>query len=350
MFADEPDPQPSRSRRYLPWLNLALLVLLLVVGIWYLGRKVSLSAVLDALQLARPLPILLGLAIMIFTLVVKTWRWGLMFASDEDRPSFAALFWSLTLGQYVNLIIPFLRLGEIARIYALQRQTAVPMAQSLGTLVLEKVLDLFMLVLTIALLLPFVILPAFVSQPGPLLWLVPIVALLGLYILAFQTAWITSLLMGLAAHLPGRWGKRILQWVVYGLEGLSALRSPTTSLWLVASSALIALLSVLLPYVLFYAFDLPLFLVQAALLHVAVTIVTTPPSTPGKIGVFNGVVALALYSFGLTDDAVIISYSIVFHLVVVLPQIVLGSIAAVRTDWHWGDSMPAPEMAWKPEP
>ena len=72
------------------------------------------------------------------------------------------------LGQYVNLIVPFFRLGEVARIYALNRQASVPMAQSLGTLVVEKVLDLFILILTIAAILPFVVLPEFVGQPGPL--------------------------------------------------------------------------------------------------------------------------------------------------------------------------------------
>ena len=345
MIANETETQPSLSRRLLPWLNLLLVLILVGLGIWYLGRKVSLADVLLALRLARPLPILLGVAIMLFTIVAKTWRWGLMFSAEDDRPAFMPLFWSLILGQYVNLIVPFLRLGEIARIYALNRQTSVPMAQSIGTLVLEKVLDLFMLVLTIALLLPFVILPEFVNQPGPLLWIIPVAALIMLYILAFQTNWISSVLLGIAGRLPGRWGKRILQWLVYGLEGLSALRSPRTSLLLVASSALIALLSILLPYTLFYAFDLRLTLVQAALLHVAVTIVTTPPSTPGKIGVFNGVVALVLYSFGVTDDAVIIGYSIVFHLVVVLPQIILGSLAAVRTDWKWQRSVIAQEEA-----
>jgi hypothetical protein len=46
------------------------------------------------------------------------------------------------------------------------------------------------------------------------------------------------------------------------------------------------------------AFDLPFGLIEAAVIHAVVTIVTTPPSTPGKIGVFNGAVALVLLSYG----------------------------------------------------
>lgn len=324
----------------IPWLNLLVVAILLGVGIWYLSGKVSLSDITHALSLADPLPILLGLVIMILTVMLKAWRWQFMFPGPEQKPSYPAAFWALMLGQYVNLIVPFFRLGEVARIYALNRQTTIPMARSIGTLVVEKVLELFILVLTIAILMPFVILPDFVELPGPALWLLPLLALGALYFLAFQTDKITTLLHNVARRLPdSRWIQRPLQWMISGLEGLAALRSGRTTLILVALTALIALLAIALPYTMFAAFDLQLSLVEAALIHVVVTIVTTPPSTPGKIGVFNGAVALMLYSFGISDDAVIISYSIVFHLVVIVPQILLGSIAAAKTDWHWQSAM-----------
>lgn len=326
-------------RRLIPWLNILLVVVLLGIGVWYLADKVSLADILQALSLAKPIPILLGLGIMLLTILLKTWRWQFMFVEPDQKPSFIAAFWALTLGQYVNLIVPFLRLGEIARIYALNRQTQIPMSRSIGTLVVEKVLDIFILALTVAVIMPFVILPDFVGQPGPMLWLLPILLLLILYFFAFETDKITRILQNIAARLPDNWVQRPLQWMISGLEGLGALRSGRTSLILVLLTAVIGVLAVLLPYVLFSAFDLQLSLVDAALIHVVVTIATTPPSTPGKVGIFNGAVAIMLYGFGVTNDAAIISYSIVFHLVVIVPQILLGTVAAVKTDWHWQSSV-----------
>jgi uncharacterized membrane protein YbhN (UPF0104 family) len=172
------------------------------------------------------------------------------------------------------------------------------------------------------------------------LWLLPLLALVALYLLAFHTDKITALLRNIAGRLPASaWVQRPFTWAISGLEGLSALRSGRISLILVSLTAVIALLAISLPFVLSSAFDLPLTLIQAALIHVVVTIATTPPSTPGKIGVFNGAVALMLYSFGAGDDAVIISYSIVFHLVVIVPQIVLGSIAVGKSDWQWHNAL-----------
>lgn len=335
MIANKHDKGPTTTRRLIPWLNLLLVLVLLGIGIWYLSDKVSLVEIGLALGNAKPLPILIGFTIVLLTMLLKAWRWQYMFAGAQQRPSFGAAFWALMLGQYVNLIVPFFRLGEVARIYALNRQTSIPMATSIGTLVVEKVLDLFLLVITIALMMPFIILPEFIGQPGPLLWLVPLLSLVALYFFAFQTERITRLLQNIADRLPKNWIQRPFRWMISGLEGLAALRSGRTSVILVILSAVIAVLSVLLPYILFASFDLQLSLVQAALIHVVVTIAITPPSTPGKLGVFNGVVALVLYSFGLSDDATIISYSIVYYLVAIIPQILLGSIAAAKTDWHW---------------
>jgi hypothetical protein len=335
MIANNQDKAPSAARRLMPWLNLLLVVVLLGIGIWYLADKVSLEDIIGALSLADPIPILAGLGIMLLIILLKAWRWQFMFAAPEYKPSYAAAFWALMLGQYVNLIVPFFRLGEVARIYALNRQSNIPMARSIGTLVVEKVLDIFILVMMIATLMPFVILPESVGQPGPMLWFLSLFSLLALYFFAFQTDKITGILQNIAGLFPNNWLQRPFQWMISGLEGLAALRSGRTSLIIITLTILIGFLVILLPYILFAAFDLQLTLIQATLIHVVVTIAITPPSTPGKIGVFNGAVALMLYSLGIVDDALIISYSIVFHLVVIVPQILLGSIAAVRTDWHW---------------
>jgi uncharacterized protein (TIRG00374 family) len=333
-------PEPSgRTTRLLPWINLGLAIVLIGLGIWYLADKVSLEEIIQALLLAKPGYILLGVLIVLATILLKAWRWNLMFLTPDISPRFAPWFWALTLGQYVNLIVPFMRLGEIARIYALNRQTGIPMTRSLGTLVVEKVLDMIMFALTIAMLLPLVILPEIIGEPGWVLWILPVAALLVLYLLAYRTALITRFFYAMGDKFPAKLGKRLLRWSISGLEGLAALRSHRLSLLLVASSLFIAFLSVLLPYVLFLAFDLQLGLVPAALIHVAVTIAATPPSTPGKIGVINGAVAFMLISLGLADEAVVVSYSIIFYLVAVVPQIALGAIAASHTNWRWHKSV-----------
>lgn len=338
MSSESTTDQETASVRHFPWLNLLLTVVLAGVGLWFLSTRVPLSELASALAGADLLFVALGLAVMLLTLLLKAWRWQLMFTPDAPSVSFGAAFWASSLGQYVNLIVPFLRLGELARIYVLNQEAEIRAARTVGTLVLEKVLDLIFFGLTILLVLPFTVLPDYLDQTPAALLAVPAILLVALYVLAFRTAWVIQLLERLARPLPDRLEQWVVRVAVSGLEGLSALRSWQLILLLLALSLLIAAFGVLLPYLLFPALGLELGLLQAALIHIVVSIAVAPPSTPVKIGVFNGAAALMLWQAGVRDETSIISYSILFYLVVIVPQIVLGIVAAGRSNWRWGAS------------
>ena len=327
--------QHDTRRRLLPWLNLSLTVILIVAGLWYLSSRVEPAAIGRALLQADSGLVILALAIMLLTIVLKSWRWQLMFAAEPPIILFRPCFWAVCLGQYVNLIVPFLRLGEIARLYAFNQETGTAPARVLGTLVVEKTLDIIFFGLTIVLVVPLVVLPDYVQVQGPLLWAAPLGISAVLYLLAYQTEKVIRLWRAVIRPFPNRLEAWLLRLAVTGLEGLAALRDRRLNLILLGLSALIASLSVALPYTLFPALHLPLSWLDAALVHIVVSLAIAPPSTPAKIGVFNGAAALMLYQFGIRDEAAIISYAILLYLVVIVPQIALGLIAASRSKWRW---------------
>lgn len=328
-------PAGRQWRRYLPWLNLGLTLGLLVAGIWYLSARVSLEALLDALLAASPLFVGLAAVTMIATVGLRAWRWQLMFPTERPPVTFAAAFWSLALGLYVNLVVPFLRLGEVARLYALNQEAGTSAGRVLGTLVVEKTLDLIFFGLTILFILPFIILPDFIERPGPFLLVIPLVLLGVLYLLAFQTEWVIRFWRRLIAPLPERVRTVLLRLAVNGLEGLAALRDRRLSLAMLLISLFIAVLAVTLPYLLFPALGLPLTFLDAAVVHIVVSVAIVPPSTPAKLGVLNGAAALTLWQLGVRDETAVATYSILLYLAVVVPQITLGLVAASRTKWRW---------------
>jgi hypothetical protein len=171
MIADKQEslliPAPSARAQWLSWLSWLLTAVLLGIGLWYILQKVTLAAMWTALTQAQVGYVAAALGVILATLWLKAWRWQFLFAPqpDEQPQPMRPLFWSMMLGQYVNLMVPFFRLGEVARLISLDRQTGVGKARTLGTLVVEKTLDIIMLVLTVAVILPFVVLPDFVSNP-----------------------------------------------------------------------------------------------------------------------------------------------------------------------------------------
>ena len=327
-------------RHYWPWLNLGLTTLLIVAGVWYLSSRISLAAIGAELLKASAGYTALAVAIMALTIVLKAWRWQLMYPAEHPPIRFASAFWALSLGQYVNLVVPFLRLGEVARIYALNQENGTSGGRTLGTLVVEKTLDLVFFGLTIIFVLPFAFLPDYIQRPGALVIILPLALLVVLYLLAYQTDLVIRLWHKAISPLPQRLQIWLLKLAVAGLEGLAALRNRRLILLLLMLSLMIAILAVALPYVLFPALGLPLTVLDAALIHIVVSLAIAPPSTPAKIGVFNGAAAFMLWQSGLTDEAAVAGYAILLYLVVVAPQIVLGIIAASRSKWRWRSVLP----------
>lgn len=330
-----PSPR-TPGNRWLIWGNLLLTAVLLIGGIWYLVTQVSLRQLGTSLAQANSGYILLSLLTILATLVIKAWRWQIMYPPPQKTPTFDNTFWTFMLGLYVNQILPLLRLGEVVRIVELNRQAQISKARTVGTLVIEKLLELITLGATVLILISLVILPDSVEGEVPnfLLTALGILVLIALFLVASNTDWIQQQAIKLAGWLPAALKTRYENLVVYGLQGLAALRDRRRTFALLFSSAVIGVLSVMTSFLLFPAFHLPFGLAEAAAIHIFVSIALVPPSTPAKIGVFDGVVAFLLFQFGLENEATLASYTIVFHLVVILPQIVLGWVAASRSSWR----------------
>lgn len=80
-------------------------------------------------------------------------RWNLLLEPLGHRISTSNSFWTISFGYLMNLTIP--RSGELARSTALFSVEKVPVDESFGTIILERVVDLLCMLLFLALALVF---------------------------------------------------------------------------------------------------------------------------------------------------------------------------------------------------
>lgn len=317
-------------RQPLPWGRLLLGLLLGGVGLWLVTRGVTPAGIAQALRQSQPLYIFLALCNIFLTTLAKSWRWQLLFYPDQATTPFKPAFWSLTLGQMLNTILP-IRIGEFVRVYALDYQTEIGKARTLGTLVVEKMLELIILALTLFLLLPLVVVPEFAGDSRLALAAVSGAVFFVLYLLAYQTGRVVRLLHWIGHRLPGWLSGRVIPLLLAGLNGLSALRKRRMIALLIALSAGIGFLYLFTPFLLFAAFNIPLGFTEAATLHLVLAIGSSPPASPPvNVGLFEFLVVYTLSYLGLTQHDLNLTYAVVFHLVILLPQVILGSLAIVR--------------------
>ena len=78
---------------------------------------------------------------------VRAYRWTILLKPIGYFPPVGRTFLAVMTGYFVNLLLP--RMGEISRCAILKKTDDIPMASSLGSVVGERILDFFILLLVI---------------------------------------------------------------------------------------------------------------------------------------------------------------------------------------------------------
>lgn len=316
-------------------VQVALGTVLSLALLWLAFRDVSLSHVTAAFSQADYRFVGLALVLVLISPLVRAARWRLLYHPDQNELSRLRLAEVLLIGQMLNIVVPA-RLGEVARIYLMGKTQS--RARTLGTIAVEKWLDVLMLLLLVLLV------PVFVALPP---WFRDSQASLALFASAFLGVALTlsygkdrllSLVKSLSRFLPESWRTRTQRATGLALSSLDVLRSPWAGFKLQAWSVLICSLNILVNYTVFLALGLPLSFAAAMFLVVVLEVGVAVPSAPGKLGVFHYLCTLALGVFGV-DKGVALGYAVLLYFVVFGPPALLGTL------FLWWESVRRPPQS-----
>lgn len=127
-------------------------LLLLGVGIlllWLTFKGHDLKKIFNDIYHARPLYVFLSVLAGFIAFLLRAYRWNMLIEPLGYRSSFFNASYALGLGYFANLAIP--RIGEITRCGVLNRTDKIPMDKLIGTVITERVIDVVMLFLSVAL-------------------------------------------------------------------------------------------------------------------------------------------------------------------------------------------------------
>lgn len=221
--------QWSKLRR---WLYLALATAVTVILLSWVLRDASLPLVWQILQQAKLQWIVVAWLAYLAVFWVRAWRWGTLLSARHPPGRFRSRLHAALIGFGASSILPG-HAGEFIRSALLYRFDRVPVAASIGTIVVERLLDIG--VVFLLLLLPLV----WGGQSLPidrfnLMWIGGIILLVwGLLLIS------ASLPTRIAAQTGriccwlglGRFQQRIVHSVHQLLSGLDGLRQPQRTLF-----------------------------------------------------------------------------------------------------------------------
>lgn len=301
-----------------PGILLAMLAGILILA--FLFTLTGFSAVFSLLEQVSWFWLSLSCVSILFSFVVRTWRWSVLLRSAGYVYPRDILFKCLMFSWFLNYLIPA-RLGDIARAAALKTTSGAPFGMTLSTIVIERIFDMVTLALLLGIASVFFSGSSFVVVEAGAVVLIAVMVC-GLFILYrydetilrfFEHRWVSLrqsllLLKGGMENITGNPGAMALCWFL------------SLPVWLLElASIFFAAKSI--------GYDLPF--VYATLAGVVAFIAQALPLTPAGLGIHEASITGVLMLFSI-PSATGMSIALLDHFARGLVIYVLGLVAMVH--------------------
>lgn len=303
----------------LMWVGIAVGVLFGYLAV----RHIRLAEVWDALAASNYWWLVPSFAALAVGNVMRACRWRYLFIR-ETRPPLAPVLSAMLIGQFFNNILPA-RAGEAARVVALNQSSRTSRAETIGTVVVERQIDVLSVLVLLFVLVPWLphvtwIRSAAVLAIALAAGLLAAIVLVG-YLSSRPAAWPLRLLDRISFIPAGR-ARRA---VAHGMKGMAALVHPRLAagalLWTLSSWGVFGLSA----WFVMRGFGLGLSPVAGLLVMITTALAMILPSPPAAVGVFEAAALLALRAYHV-PGAQALSYALVLHAVNFFPYVAAGLV------------------------
>ncbi len=315
-----------RSWRF--WLGITLSL----VCLWLALRAVPFGDFMSVLQKANYLWLVPAVLIQFLAVWGRAVRWSALL---DKKGIVKTAFWAQSIGFLFTNVFP-LRMGEVARVVVMSERTGIPVFQVAATAIVERVLDVTVVVIGLILVLPWMHVPELVVRAGTTFGVLVLIALVILWLVVKFRQFSDRLLRSILSHIKFLPTETLLaRWteLVDGLAPLTHLRTGGGAvLWTVISW----IFSMGIYLCVMQAYQPNATLIEAIFMVVALALAITVPSSPGFIGVFQyvGQQALVLPFGGKYDTSTALAITMGAYIIYYLITTGLGVIGL----WQVGQS------------
>lgn len=313
----------QRGTSWWGWLNFLLGPFVSGVLLFLVLRNIEIAQVQRELQSISILPLMLAACVGASSDLVRAVRWGVLLGYAPPA-GWRVFYTSIMIGCLANNVLPA-RMGELVRIYILERQVGVSKSTSAATIVLERLTDVLLLLAMIDCIAFFIPLPV-VLHGG--VWIATAVfgaMALGLLCLALKGDHLVRLSTHIAGLLSQSVGTSIQGILERFIDGLSLLRSSRQVLYVLLLTLMIWGIEVVSVGLTMQSFNLNLPWIAPLLVSVMLSLSFVIPAAPGAVGTYEFFVIVALTPFAVESNQAM-GLAFVLHAMMYIMTTALGLI------------------------
>ncbi len=293
-----------------------------IIGIYLAFMGEDFDGLIHQIKQVNISEITLGCFLLVTSCIIRAYRWKLIMDPLEKIP-LHDVFSATMVGYFGNGILAF-RLGELLRAYSVTSGRHMSATQAFGTVIMERILDLIMVLFVFVLLIPWF--PF--EQDG---------IRLAVYFLSGITfAIILGIILSLKFNLMGKIGEvsilqkgigqKLFQALNKIFDGIVLIKKTNHAVEIVLSSILLWGFYYVVTFIILGACDLNLGIIGTGIILVLGSIVIGIPALPGSAGTYDAGIKFSLMVvFGIASEKAL-TYAIVSHAVSYFPLVIIGMI------------------------
>ena len=268
------------------------------------------------------LPIILAMFASHWLRAVR-WRYFMEPIKRVDTPT---LFAATMIGYYGNNVFP-LRAGEVLRAYSIGKAAGVSRMASFATIIVERLIDIFSLLLLLALSVGFHDYPNWIEKGAWLLFFLTSAGTIFMVFLMQRTLQTLRLVERFTTPLPQRVREMVQKLLRSFLDGFGIFQK-SEHFWTIAwQSVVIWLFYAATIYFTLEAFGLNdkfyLPLGASFIILVMISLGIMVPAAPGYVGTFHWICQQALVLFNVSESESL-SFAVIMHISNFIPVTLVG--------------------------
>lgn len=306
-------------------------------ALWFVLQTVDVGAALEVISGADPVWLLAIVGVVAVQAVLRAWRWSILIPprDDHSRPSTVRLLPPMLIGYLGNAVLPA-RLGEPMRAVIASRRERIGTTEALGSVLVERLVDIAMLAVIGFVAALIVAGPAWTVQLLGAAAALGIVAMIILLTVGLEPLLRLADRLGLlrrpvvrdlAARFVATLGGESRRGALFAAAGISILAwlLDAGSFWLAAR-----------------AVGVDLAYAAAAVVDGVSVLGTAIPSAPGYVGTFELAASGTAGALGV-PGAQALAIAVIVHVVTLVPLALAGAISLAAVGASFGEVAHAAE-------
>jgi uncharacterized protein (TIRG00374 family) len=302
--------------------------------LWLAMRGIDWSQFAAALRHTRYIYLIPAVVFTMLGHFSRAARWKYMMAPVKQcgiRP-----LWSATaIAFMVNNLLPA-RLGELVRAFVIGRSQNVSRSASFATIVYERVVDVFVLIILLWFCMVRISGPEWLARSAEVLVVFNVALFLLLWAMVRWRERFRILIARVVRPFPVETQRRMHDSADAFVVGLGVVSQPTAALPITLLSVAVWGCAVLGVWFCLLAFQLQLPPLTSVLMIVLISLGSMIPSAPAFLGTMQYACVIGLGVYGV-ERADALAFSAVYHATQFFPITLAGAYYAWRSHLHWSE-------------